>query len=103
MYGLSTDELDQRMRDQQGAFGRSRRPGSGGPGGGGQVVGPEVVVADLAASVEEVEGEARWFWAEAAADLTSTARTVRFITRRDSALDAAPYALTNSAVDKPAI
>ncbi len=32
MFGLSTDELDQRMREQQGGFGG---PGGGGPGGGG--------------------------------------------------------------------
>jgi hypothetical protein len=38
MFGMSTDELDQRMREgqDQGGFGGGGAPGGGGPGGGGQ-------------------------------------------------------------------
>ena len=42
MFGMSTDELDQRMREaqEQGGFGGGGGPGGGGPGGGGPGGGP---------------------------------------------------------------
>ena len=92
MFGMSTDELDQRMRDQQGGFGGNGglgglgapgaglpggggAAGGGGPGGGGPVAveGAEEGLADS----EAVAVEAEPWSSGVGADLTSIVPTVR--------------------------
>ncbi len=104
MFGMSTDELDQRMREgreQGGGFGGGGAPGGGGPGGGpaggggggfgggfggfgggGGRGGPMVLGG----------GRGRY-------DVNRPHGSV-YYSVGDSALDAAPYALTDSSTEK---
>jgi trimeric autotransporter adhesin len=101
-FGMSTDELDQRMREgreQGGGFGGGGGPGGGGPGGGGPAGGgfgggfggfgggggrggPMVLGG----------GRGRY-------DVNRPHGSV-YYSVGDSAIDAAPYALTDSATEK---
>ena len=88
MFGMSTDELEQRMREGReqpggsveaggGGAGGPGGPGGGGPGGGLAVAGRRG--SEVSAAAEDAA--APWFWAAAGADSTSIGRTVRSITR----------------------
>jgi hypothetical protein len=102
MFGLSTDELDQRMREgrEQGGFGGG---GFGGPGGGGPGGGPGGGFAGFGGGGggggggrggAMVLGGGRGRF-----DINRPHGSV-YYSVGDSALDAAPYALTESPVSK---
>ena len=103
MFGLSTDELDQRMREgrEQGGFGGAGGGGGGGfggPGGGGPGGGPGGGFAGFGGGGGRggamVLGGGRGRF-----DVNRPHGSV-YYSVGDSALDAAPYALTESPVSK---
>jgi len=106
MFGMSTDELDQRMREgrEQGGFGGGGGPGGGGGAGGGPGGGPTGAGA-FASGVggfgggggrggPMVLGGGRGRY-----DVNRPHGSV-YYSVGDSALDAAPYALTDSSTEK---
>ncbi len=107
MFGMSTDELDQRMREgreQGGGFGGGGGPGGGGPGGGGPVAAvPVAAVPQVAASPVVGFGGFGGGGGRGGPMVLGGGRGRYDINRPhgsvyysvgDSALDAAPYALT---------
>jgi hypothetical protein len=118
MFGMSTDELDQRMRDQQGGFGGNGglgglgAPGAGLPGGGGAAGGGGPGGGGPGGSGGGGGGFGGFGGGGGRGGAMVLGRGGRFDVNRphgsvyysaaDSALDAAPYALTNSPEDKAA-
>ena len=107
MFGMNTDELDQRMREgreQGGVFGGGGGPGGGGPGGGGIGGGPPGgggpgggfggFGGGGGPGGPMVLGGGRGRF-----DVNRPHGSI-YYSVADSALDAAPYALTDSPVDK---
>lgn len=107
MFGMSTDELDQRMREgrEQGGFGGGGPGGEGGPGGGGPTGGGQGGGGFGGAfgggfgggggrGGAMVLGGGRGRY-----DINRPHGSV-YYSVGDSALDAAPYALTDSPADK---
>jgi trimeric autotransporter adhesin len=102
MFGMSTDELDQRMREgrEQGGFGGGGGPGGGGPGGGGPGGGASFgggfggFGGGGGGGGPMVLGGGRGKY-----DVNRPHGSV-YYSVGDAALDAAPYGLTDSPVEK---
>ncbi len=106
MFGMSTDQLDQRMREaqEQGGFGGGGGPGGGGPGGGGPGGGPAGgggfgggfggFGGGGGRGGPMVLGGGRGRY-----DINRPHGSV-YYSVSDAALDAAPYALTDSSSEK---
>ena len=105
MFGMSTDELDQRMREgreQQGGFGGGQGgPGGGGPGGGFPGGGPPGGGFGGFGGGGGRGGPMVLGGGRGRFDINRPHGSV-YYTVGDSALDAAPYALTQSPVEKAA-
>jgi hypothetical protein len=102
MFGMSTDELDQRMREgreQGGGFGGGGGPGGGGPGGGGPGGTATGVGAAGGGGFGGGFGGFGGGGGRGRYDVNRPHGSV-YYSVGDSALDAAPYALTDSSSEK---
>ncbi len=100
MFGMSTDELEQRMREgrEQGGFGGGG-PGGGGPGGGGPPGGGPGGGFGGFGGGGGRGGPMMLGGGRGRFDINRPHGSI-YYSVGDSALDAAPYALTGSSVDK---